>query len=102
MFISIYEPGDYISKHIDSDGGFNFFETASVFYLNYFDNGEIVFPELNFSYKPMPGDAIFFPCNGKKSTHYTNLSKCDRITVASWYGYEKKISIKNLEENYEI
>ena len=98
VFVSIFEPGDYISDHIDSDGSFSFFEYASVMYLNDFESGEICFPLLNFKYKPLAGDLILFPCNGKKSLHNTLTSKNERITIASWYGFFEKGLIKCLEE----
>ena len=97
MFVSIFEPGDHLSEHVDTDGKYKFFELACVLYLNNFEEGDICFPNLKYSYKPKKSDLIIFPCDGNKSLHKTIISKDERITISAWYGFDKNKQIGYLK-----
>jgi len=97
MFVSIFEPGDHLSEHVDTDGKYKFFELACVLYLNDFEEGDICFPNLKYSYKPKKSDLIIFPCDGNKSLHKTIISKDERITISAWYGFDKNKQIGYLK-----
>ena len=61
FFLAIFPEGASMKAHIDSDGTDRSFVISAVHYLNDdFTGGEIVFPNLNFEYKPKARSLVAF------------------------------------------
>lgn len=70
--------------HVDTVGA-EFTKFSSIIYLTSdYDGGEITFPELDFTYKPVAGDLILFPSHGYLHEVKT-VTNGDRSTIVGWY-----------------
>lgn len=84
-FISL--PNSYMHKHIDAGDEYSHFKYSAVMYLNdNFDGGELVFPNINYTYKPKAGDIVFFPSDDDNYEHMVNVLKNGkRYVVGFWF-----------------
>lgn len=85
MWLAKQFPGSEILEHEDTDGGNNIhFKYSSIIYLNdIHDGGELVLPDLDFSYTPMRGDAVMF-LSQDTGKHYVTKVNEERYTIALW------------------
>ena len=76
-----------MDKHSDNNG-YNRVVSGCVFYFNEkFDGGELVYDNLNISYKPSAGDFIFHPATETYEHHVNDVSSGIRL-VYSFSAYE--------------
>ncbi len=85
MWLGKQFPGSEILEHEDTDGGNNVhFKYSSIIYLNTIsDGGELVLPDIDFSYSPNAGDAIMF-ISQDTGKHYVTKVNEERYTIALW------------------
>jgi hypothetical protein len=85
-------------EHADSqnmDGtpkdGCSDFHVSAVVYLNdNFEGGELVFPKIKYSYKPVAGSCIMFPSNIEYSHYVASVTSGERLALPFWFpGYEQ-------------
>ena len=74
--------------HLDSEGtGYDTLKYSSIIYLtDSFEGGQLVFPELNYTYVPQKGDLVFFPANDPLYRHtVTEITSGERYTLSFWH-----------------
>jgi hypothetical protein len=87
-------PGAFVSEHDDTDGGVNSqFQYSAVIYLNTLkDGGDLVFPDLGYSHRPVAGDIVIFrSVEGGK--HFVNEISENRYTLPMTLTADKNFAI---------
>ncbi|CAB5218195.1 Oxoglutarate/iron-dependent dioxygenase [uncultured Caudovirales phage] len=84
-FISLKD--SYMHKHIDAGDEYSHFKYSAVIYLNEdFDGGELIFPNIGYTYEPKAGDIVFFPSDDDDYEHMVNLLKSGkRYVIGFWF-----------------
>lgn len=92
FFLAVFPEGASLHRHVDADGGNRSFVLSAVLYFNDdFEGGEIVFPNLDFVYKPKIGSVVCFPSYGKNYEHEVHtLTKGKRYTIPISYTLDKE------------
>lgn len=92
LWLSKQVSGASIIRHMDTDGGKGkHYIYSGVIYLNsQAVGGEIVFPKINFSYKPEAGDIVLFDCRDKMSLHGVNKTTQNRYAIPIWFTDDPK------------
>jgi hypothetical protein len=80
-------------EHADSQnmdgtpkGEFSHFYVSAVVYVNdNFSGGELVFPKIGYSYKPVSGSCIIFPSHVEYSHYVDILVTGERIVLPFWF-----------------
>jgi hypothetical protein len=87
-------PGAQVLIHEDTDNGLNLhFKYSAVIYLNTLkDTGQLVFPDLDHSYKPEAGDIVIFK-SIEAGKHFVDSIDEDRYTLALWMTEDKNFAI---------
>jgi hypothetical protein len=87
LWLSKQLPDANIIRHMDTDGGKGaHYIYSGVIYLNdQLSGGEIVFPKIEFSYKPQAGDLVLFDCRDKDSLHGVNKTTQNRYAIPIWF-----------------
>lgn len=87
LWLSKQLPDTNIIRHMDTDGGKgSHYIYSGVIYLNdQASGGEIVFPKIEFSYKPQAGDLVLFDCRDKDSLHGVNKTTQNRYAIPIWF-----------------
>jgi len=85
--------GHIPEEHADSqnmDGtkkaGCSEFLVSAVVYINDdFEGGELVFPKVEYSYKPVAGSCIIFPSNIEYSHYVASVISGERVVLPFWF-----------------
>jgi hypothetical protein len=87
-------PGSIIAIHSDLDDGMNsHFEHSGLIYLNTMTvDGQLVFPDLDYSYSPVSEDLVFFPCTNT-GKHFVEKISEDRYSLVFWTTKDKSLSL---------
>lgn len=95
LWLSKQLPDANIIRHMDTDGGKgSHYIYSGVIYLNdQASGGEIVFPKINFSYKPKAGDVVLFDCRDKDSLHGVNKTTQNRYAIPIWFTDDPKFAM---------
>jgi hypothetical protein len=86
-------PGHTPEEHADSqnmdgspkDGCSDFVASAVVYFNENFQGGELVFPKVGFSYKPIAGDCLIFPSTADYSHYVDRVLEGERIVLPLWF-----------------
>ena len=91
--------GSRLALHTDDDDGLNSqFKYGVIIYLN--DSSDALeFPNLDFKYKPVAGDAIMFPSTGKEFQHEVPSIRSDRYTILMWVTEDESYNLLDLPSN---
>lgn len=86
FFMAKQYPGAKVDHHIDTDGGQNMqFKYSAVIYLNEMSSGgELVFPDLNYTYHPKAGEMVVFPSRPLEYVHVVDIINEERYTLPIW------------------
>ena len=86
FFLAKQYPGARIDSHVDTDGGQNMqFKFSGIIYLNTMSSGgELYFPDLNYTYKPVAGDLVTFPSKPLEFVHEVAEIQEERYTIPIW------------------
>jgi Rps23 Pro-64 3,4-dihydroxylase Tpa1-like proline 4-hydroxylase len=95
LWLSKQLPGSSIIRHMDTDSGKgSHYIYSGVIYLNdQIFGGEIVFPKINFTYKPEAGDLVLFDCRDKDSQHGVNKTETMRYAIPVWFTDDPKFAM---------
>lgn len=95
FFLAIFPEGASMKAHIDSDGTDRSFVISAVLYLNDdFTGGEIVFPNLNFEYKPKARSLVAFQGYGIEYLHEVKtLESGKRYTIPLVFTKDKQYEV---------
>jgi hypothetical protein len=87
-------PGAVVHAHFDSGEVNQHFKFSSVVYLNELEgSGELVFPKIEFSYKPKANEMITFPSQGEEYLHEVNEINGDRYSLVFWLTDDKDYAL---------
>jgi predicted 2-oxoglutarate/Fe(II)-dependent dioxygenase YbiX len=86
-------PGNTPEEHADNQnldgtekiGCTNFFVSAVAYLNSNFTGGDLVFPKIDYRYKPNAGDCILFPSDLEHSHYVDNVYEGKRISLALWF-----------------
>ena len=67
------------------NGCSDFYVSAVVYINDNFSGGELVFPKVDYSYKPVSGSCIIFPSNVQYSHYVDRVSNGERIVLPFWF-----------------
>jgi hypothetical protein len=67
------------------DGCSDFYVSAVVYINDNFSGGELVFPKIGYSYKPVAGSCIIFPSHTQYSHYVDKVSTGERIVLPFWF-----------------
>lgn len=87
-------PGAKVMVHEDTDNGLNLhFKYSAVIYLNTLNNsGDLVFPDLDYSYRPVAGDIVIFK-SIDAGRHLVNTIDQERYTLPMWMTEDSNFAI---------
>lgn len=89
--------GHIPEEHADSQnmdgtqksGCADFLVSAVVYINDDFEGGELVFPKVKYSYKPVAGSCVIFPSNIEYSHYVASVVSGERVALPFWFpGYE--------------
>lgn len=88
-------PGGFVMPHFDSQQEVNsHFEYSAVIYLNSMSSGgEIVFPELKYSYRPKGNDLVMFPSKGADLVHNVAEISEERFSLLFWLTHDDYFAV---------
>jgi len=86
-------PGNTTEEHADNQnldgtpkpGCSNFVISAVVYLNNDFTGGDLVFPGIDYRYKPNMGDCVIFPSDLKHRHYVDSVLTGNRISLAIWF-----------------
>ena len=86
FFMSKQVEGAVVKLHYDTDDGLNpHFSYGGVIYLNTMSqDGQLNFPNINYSYSPVAGDFIVFPPGDPAYSHEVQKISGDRYSLPIW------------------
>lgn len=67
------------------DGCSHFYVSAVVYVNDNFSGGELVFPKVGYSYKPVSGSCIIFPSHVEYSHYVDSIVTGERIVLPFWF-----------------
>lgn len=85
--------GHIPEEHADSQnmdgtpksGCADFLVSAVVYINDDFEGGELVFPKVNYSYKPVAGSCIMFPSSVEYSHYVASVISGERVVLPFWF-----------------
>lgn len=85
--------GHIPEEHADSQnmdgtlktGCANFLVSAVAYINDDFEGGELVFPQIKYSYKPVSGSCIMFPSNIEYSHYVASVTSGERVALPFWF-----------------
>lgn len=88
-------PGGFVMPHFDSLNNTNsHFEYSAIVYLNNLESGgELMFPELKYSYQPKGRDLVLFPSKGDDLIHQVAQINGDRYSILFWLTYDEYFAV---------
>jgi hypothetical protein len=94
LWIAKQEPGAEVEIHEDTDGGVNtHFKYSCILYLNTLSSGgELVFTDLDYTYKPKAGDLVVFESQ-TTGRHMVPEIPEERYTIPMWITADKDFAI---------
>jgi predicted 2-oxoglutarate/Fe(II)-dependent dioxygenase YbiX len=86
-------PGNTTEEHADNqnldgtpkDGCSNFVVSAVVYLNDDFTGGDLMFPRIDYRYKPSSGDCVIFPSDLIHSHYVDRVSSGNRFSLAIWF-----------------
>jgi Rps23 Pro-64 3,4-dihydroxylase Tpa1-like proline 4-hydroxylase len=91
LFLVKHLKKDFLRLHSDSGDGYQqHFAYSSVLYLNTVeDGGELEFPNLGITIKPIVGDLVLFITQAKNMDHEVKVTNEERYTMPMWFTKDK-------------
>jgi len=91
LFLVKHLKKDFLRMHSDSGDGYQqHFAYSSVLYLNTVENGgELEFPNLGLTIKPIVGDLVLFITKGEDMIHEVKVTNEERYTMPMWFTKDK-------------
>lgn len=98
IFLVKHLKNDFLRLHSDSGDGYQqHFAYSSVLYLNTVENGgELEFPNLGLTIKPVVGDLVVFITQGDDMIHEVKTTNEERYTMPMWFTKDKTREVKFL------